>query len=192
MNKKQKKEKKRVKIKNKKLLKMYPWLQLRNVFSGKKSESFECTYFDWIPFGWRKKFGMMLIKELHEALKEDGLVDKYRIFDIKEKYGSLRWYDNGGNKKISEIITKYEVISGYVCIRCGQFDVPMIGDHWIEPMCEKCFSKYYKGNFEEYKENYICPDTYSIRRYGDGEVKAIEYDISDTVRKLRYGTGSST
>lgn len=139
MNQRQKKKQKQ--IENKKLIDKYPFLLPRNRWTGKvpKDYNYSHTELDAMPKGWRKAFGLLICEDIKNALiKEDFLYD-YRIMDIKEKYGTLRWYDGGSSQEIYDIIANYEYISGYICIECGKFNVDMFDDGWISPYCDKCF-----------------------------------------------------
>lgn len=101
------------------------------------------TELDSMPIGWRKAFGIQMCKEIKAELKKIGYLRKYRITQIKEKYGSLRWYDAGNNVEIQNIIDKYEEISTKTCINCGK-PAKYISRGWISPYCENCIDK----NFE--------------------------------------------
>ena len=70
-------------IKNFFLVKKYPWLRCRNVWTGKLLD-YEFTWLDDMPMGWRKAFGMDIVKELDEALGD--YRTEYMITQIKEKY----------------------------------------------------------------------------------------------------------
>ena len=41
---------------------------------------------------------------------------KVYVCQAKEKFGGLRWYDEGGNEKTRDIIDKYEEISLHTCL----------------------------------------------------------------------------
>ena len=69
-----------------------------------------------MPDGWRAAFGEQLCEELSKELKRAGIIDSYRIIQIKEKYGGLRWYDAGNTKNGYAIIHKYEELSKRICI----------------------------------------------------------------------------
>lgn len=106
-----------IKAFNKELLSKYPWLEPRNNWSGKKILScvgedgeegfwpdcpekhpeydYEYTHLDDMPDGWRIAFGDQMCEEIHQELVKYDFVDRYAITQIKEKYGALRWYDNG-------------------------------------------------------------------------------------------------
>lgn len=96
---------------NKKLLDKYPWLTPTNDFTGVKITTkepgyysacddipdydYEFTELDQMPNGWRLAFGEQMCEEIHQELVKFNFVNEYRILQIKEKFGGLRWYDNG-------------------------------------------------------------------------------------------------
>jgi hypothetical protein len=145
---------------NKELIERYPFLIPRNVWSGKIVENYDYDNPDYIllddmPAGWRKAFGEQMCEEIREELikaqerdpeggYDDGdkvvpYLQGYYPIQIKEKYGQLRWYDNGYPKdsKIYDIINKYEKISERVCINCGK-PATWISTGWISPWCDDC------------------------------------------------------
>lgn len=62
------------------------------------------------------------------------------IFQVKEKFGSLRFYTNELSQNCHDIIRKYEDISSKTCEECGKDGKPTTGD-WINILCDKCRSK---------------------------------------------------
>lgn len=101
------------------------------------------TEYDAIPRGWKKRFGIQLCKELKEAILKSGgksYMKGFRILDIKEKWGVLNIYTNGNSPEVNRVIQKYEYISQFVCVSCGEDAVKKtLG--WICPYCEKCVPK---------------------------------------------------
>ena len=100
--------------KNKALIERYPFLLPRNRWTGEVSKDYDYHYteFDAMPEGWRIAFGEQMCEEIREELIRADYLDKYRISQIKEKYGSLCWYDFGATEKIHrEIIPKYSKLS---------------------------------------------------------------------------------
>lgn len=197
MNKRQKK--KQLKLKNKKLVKEYPFLLPRNVWTDKvpKDYNYEYTIYDSIPKGWRKAFGKELLKELRESLVNNGCLDSFRFTQIKEKYGRLCLYNFGAPEETHNIINKYEFISEYICIRCGRPDTPIINNFgWYEPVCKCCYDKQLKERIEiglrniPYEdcvdsESSELPLSYSMKVYSKGKSEIVTYDISETVNKIR-------
>lgn len=102
--------------------------------------------FDAIPEGWREPIGKPLIKELKAELKKHNYLYGYRVLDIKEKYGGLRWDDTGQpvGSHVFDIVHKYENLSYQYCIHCGQKALYMTRG-WIMPICEDCANKINKN-----------------------------------------------
>lgn len=145
---------------NKALLEKYPWLTPTNRWTGKKITDcmngkqkgfwlndpdkypeYDYTYteLDDMPDGWRIAFGDQMCEEIHQELVKFNFLNEYRIVQIKEKYGTLRWYDNGcpSGSKIYDIIDKYEELSEKTCIECGK-PAKWLSTGWISPFCDDC------------------------------------------------------
>ena len=145
--------KKKRKQKNRELCERYPFLIPRHIWTGDimwnvpKSDwqytpPYSFTELDCMPVGWRKAFGEQMCEEIREELIKANLLNKYRIAQIKEKFGGLRWYDDYGNTQIDKIIGKYEQMSERTCICCGRpVNGPIDNNGWIEPICDKCLEK---------------------------------------------------
>lgn len=147
--------KEEVKRRNRELCERFPFLIPSNRFSGKRiteadeggywpgapeyipEYDYEDTELDNMPDGWRKAFGEQMCQEIMDELVANDMVDTYRIVQIKEKYGGLRWYDDGFTKKGHEIIDNYERLSYKTCIRCGKPATRMTRG-WIMPFCDDC------------------------------------------------------
>ena len=89
---------------NKKLIEKFPFLLPRNRFTDKVPKDYDYSYteLDDMPDGWRKAFGIQMCQEIRDDLIQFDYLDKYRIVQIKEKFGGLRWYDNGTPIKYGE------------------------------------------------------------------------------------------
>ena len=142
--------------KNKELCKEYPFLKPRNRWTGKLVEDYDYSYteLDDMPLGWRIAFGEKLLKELKVALGDH--LNKYRIVQIKEKYGYLRWYDFGHTEEAYEVISKYSKLSETTCIVCGK-PATKITRGWISPYCDEHFPKN-ETNWYDIKESNIVYD----------------------------------
>lgn len=131
----------------------YPFLQPQNVWTGKKYWSFRED--EYIPTGWRNVFGKQFFKDLRAALIKDGILKTFRFVEIKEKYGTLRLYNNGEGPETEKVIRHYELLSMCYCIDCGK-PARYETRGWVEYLCEECFDKYessnsYRDNYKEYK-----------------------------------------
>jgi hypothetical protein len=208
-----KKERRKIKLqraRNRKLCKKYPWLAADYyVWSGKKIRGYkyDWTWLDDLSTGWRKSFGLMMIKEMDEELKASGRLTnqndpfkRWMIQQIKEKYGEMRFYHSGASRKFEEIVNKYSIISANVCELCGKPDVKILNTGWIMPVCYKCYRKNWIRRNPNSTEEKIqiayaketegstdkISDTYSYSRYNpDGQKQEYVFDISETVQKIR-------
>ena len=89
-----------------------------------------------MPSGWYVSFGVDMVEELIDILiKNDSLVN-YTVFEVKEKFGGLRWYGGGFLDEIPEAywawLDKYEKLSEITCQQCGS---PVDKG---EPLCKYC------------------------------------------------------
>lgn len=126
------------------LLMKYPWLNM----DKDKDEAINYidnteeiyTFIDCAPKGWAK-LCEDLCAELKVLFDSVGFKD-YSLCQVKEKYGSLRWYEGSGvpikiGDEYSKIIRKYEELSEKTCCICG---APAIYEStgWISPYCGYC------------------------------------------------------
>lgn len=196
-SKKQRKRDKCEKIKNKKLVKKYPWLAPRDWETGaiKKGYDYSYIYWGWSP-GWDKAFGDLYLEELGDAVKRAGFEKEFHIEEVKEKWGQARLYYGPCGKGIDDIVDKYETISQHICYFCGKPDVYIVNVGWIIPSCFECFRKYYKGTRteEEVWEFYnecICDEKEQDPRIQEcstwylrnGETRTVNFP--ETVEKIR-------
>ena len=85
-------------------------------------------YFFETGAGW---YG--LIKNLIIELLEVGW-DK-EVHQVKEKYGTLRFYTGGATDKMYEIIREYERASAVTCEVCGEVGQIRPGG-WVATLCD--------------------------------------------------------
>lgn len=131
---------------NKKLIERYPFILPQHSLSGAHSIGFESIVLDDMPVGWRTAFGEDLCKEIMEELVRNNCVDSYQVLQIKEKYGELRWYSQGGTERIHrEIVPKYENMSRRICIQCGQ-PATFVSKSWVAPWCNFCAEQFHQHN----------------------------------------------
>lgn len=136
---------------NKTLCDRYPFLK-------PDTNTFDYTYtlLEDMPDGWLKSFGFAMCEDIRNELLETGgeeyLYD-YKILQIKEKYGELRWYDNYDLKAVS----KYEELSRHTCIKCGA-PATKISTGWICPWCDKCASLLKNTTFRDASDWFKAED----------------------------------
>lgn len=156
------------------LVEQYPFLEVNLEYPGSEEtvKDFRYTWLDDMPKGWVKAFGLDLCDEIKEELIRCNFLNEYKILQIKEKWGELRWYDGGlpqigkrtfidlpdskyvmGDKcKVWDIIDKYTDLSRITCIECGN-TADYLSTGWISPYCESCahrlFEKYSGKDFNQ-------------------------------------------
>ena len=139
---------------NKELCERYPFLIPRNRWTGEVPEDYDYSYteLDAMDRGWRKAFGERMCEEIRNALIEDDYLEEYRVAQIKEKYGELRWYDFSAPKSVRDIIEKYSYISRFICMDCGSIYGKDFFDGWIYTLCEDCAKKSFKISHDDWIE----------------------------------------
>ena len=123
---------------NKDLIKRYPYLLPRNIFTDEVSEDYDYTWtrLDEIEDGWQDLF-LKMCEEIREPLIKADYLDDFRFSQLKEKYGVMRCYCFGAPKEVHDIINKYEQESKRTCIQCGR-NAAKISTGWISPYCLSC------------------------------------------------------
>lgn len=121
------------------MIEEFPFLMPRNRWTGLISDQFDYSYNELsvMPDGWLIAFGYEFMTELKNVLIKDDFLYKYTITDIKEKYGTLRWYDFGCSEEAHKIILKYCNRSAEVCQLCGK-PATVMTRGWIGYLCAKC------------------------------------------------------
>jgi hypothetical protein len=117
----------------------YSWLEARNVWTGVKlGYCFPMECGD----GWYKHiYG--LCREIEGYYKEKGAdINSLLIYQIKEKFGGLRFYVGNVIEGTFEIIERYENESEEVCEECGEEGKIRVNYGWLKCLCASCRDKY--------------------------------------------------
>lgn len=152
---------------NKKLIEEYPFLQPRNVWTDKISEDYDYSYVlgvDDIPKGWERLF-LQMCKDLKKQLIKDNYLDKFRFTQIKEKYNTLRLYNNGCSEKAHRILDKYEYMSRYICTICGNI-AEYETQNYRASFCRNCWKDWIR---REPCEDLTFKPYYRVIEYSNGE-----------------------
>ena len=76
------------------------------------------------------------------------------VTQIKEKFGGLRFYYDGGNDKINGMVWFAENLSYQICETCGTTNhVGQTTKGWIYTICKDCLEKNSNANSLDWKEN---------------------------------------
>ena len=72
------------------------------------------------------------------------LTDYFSFVQIKEKFGILCIYYNGGGKHVNEWENKYADLSTKICKECGK-PASHVTAGWISYFCEGCAKQFTKA-----------------------------------------------
>lgn len=141
---------------NKALVAEYPFLKPNGYFyyswdvnAGPEEYKYDLTWLDDMPDGWRLAFGMDMMADLKFTLEQYRCMDKFVVEQVKEKYGSLRWYSTLPCEEVAHIINKYENLSYRICITCGK-PAMYQSTGWICPYCKHCAESLFNGNYKKF------------------------------------------
>jgi len=73
--------------------------------------------------------------------REAEVVPQVVVAQIKEKFGGLRFYYDGGDDYISGLVTMAESWAGSICEDCGSIGTRREGG-WIRTLCDKHEAEY--------------------------------------------------
>lgn len=86
----------------------------------------------WFDIIWN------LCEDLEVLIKEENIQD-FEVVQVKEKFGSLRFYTDGGTNSIYNRINKAEGDSSATCEKCGKQPAKSTTERsWIKTLCEEC------------------------------------------------------
>jgi len=107
-------------------------VRIRNKAAHQKAEALEKTP----PEGFRE------IKVVEE--------DEWQVeaTQVKEKFGGLRFYINGGDDEVYGMISFAEHLSYHICEQCGSTENVKVRSPrgWISTLCDRCYAKREKKN----------------------------------------------
>ena len=95
-----------------------------------------CKYFE-CGDGWLKIL-IELSAGLIRIIDETGC--SCRASQVKEKYGTLRYYMDTSLDEIDDLIRDAEYLSSKTCEKCGEPGEAR-GERWVSTLCDKCVKK---------------------------------------------------
>jgi hypothetical protein len=125
--------------------------------------SFASLFLNSLPYGIECEDGWFeLIFNLCEQLKDENI----EVTQIKEKFGTLRFYCNFENDKIKDLVRIAEIKASVTCEFCGKAG-QLYSKGWCKTLCNEHANEFYK---EEYKYDYICENcNFNFNYEGDLE-----------------------
>jgi len=89
--------------------------------------------------GWFKLLDT-LCNHLTFNIERNG-APQLEAIQVKEKFGTLRFYIHGGNNEQYAAIHFAELLSGDICERCGSNQEVTQTQGWIKTLCKECLDK---------------------------------------------------
>lgn len=116
--------------------------KLREKFKFYKYGGF---YGKGLPFecedGW---FDLLydLSKKIQKLIDDKKISKDFRVHQVKEKFGFLRYYTSFTIDELENLIDQAEEQSMVTCEQCGKSgEIRDIGGHWYMTLCNTCFNK---------------------------------------------------
>lgn len=64
----------------------------------------------------------------------------FEVVQVKEKFGTLRFYFQGGDNEIEGIIRQADNYSQYICEKCGNLGILRKDHGWYVTLCDLCYT----------------------------------------------------
>lgn len=94
-----------------------------------------------MSFGFECSDGWFnLIYELSEKITK--LDPNVQAFQVKEKFGGLRFYVGVTNNETLDLIEEYEEASYRTCEKCGSMDNVAQTTGWVTSLCKTCMDEH--------------------------------------------------
>jgi hypothetical protein len=84
--------------------------------------------------GWYNLFDL-LCANMQNTIDVEPEIPQIQAFRVKEKFGGLRFYYTGGNRKIWDVINQAEDKSIHICEECGKPGNINIKENWLKCVC---------------------------------------------------------
>jgi len=93
-----------------------------------------------------------LSEDLSVEVKKSNLKE-FRVTQVKEKFGTLRFYTHNGNDKTRDLINEAENKSAKTCMTCGAEAAVRYDHGYVNCICDSCEEKRKAKVEERYSKN---------------------------------------
>jgi len=122
--------------------------QMSEQLKAGDSTLFDEEYKDLIGLDFKERRRQELIDREPQIVPEP--IPQVTLDQVKEKFGTLRFYYSGGDEYISGLVSMAESMSGVTCEECGKPGTSTRGG-WIKTACKE-----HGGiDYEESEEDYL-------------------------------------
>ena len=126
--------------------------QMSEQLKAGDSTLFDEEYKDMINQEYKEKRRQELIDRYPIVIPET--ITQVTLDQVKEKFGTLRFYYSGGDDYIRGLVSMAESMSGVTCETCGKPGTST-GGGWIKTVCKEHGGQDYDTPEEELNENQI-------------------------------------
>jgi hypothetical protein len=111
--------------------------------------------------GWYKLINKLCKDIYNYYVKKEGVVpEDFYVVQVKEKWGSLRFYVTAAPEEIHDMIAKAEHESFYICEVCGIRGEMFYRDElpWVQTLCDSCLDKLVReryGYMRDKEEDFV-------------------------------------
>jgi len=118
------------------LCEQYPKMMINREKSMKETTmcwGFECDD------GWFNILNQLMASIQHHIdwkNRKAEVVEQVTVDQVKEKFGTLRFYYTGGDDYIGGLVSMAETMSGITCEQCGNIGRQR-GRHWLYTACDE-------------------------------------------------------
>jgi len=116
------------------------------------STLFDEEYKDLIGLDFKEKRRQEMLERDPQTIPEP--ITQVTLDQVKEKFGTLRFYYSGGDDYIRGLVSMAESMSGVTCEECGKPGTQTPGG-WIKTVCVEHGGQDYDTPEEELNENQI-------------------------------------
>lgn len=150
---------------------------------------FEFTELESVLNGWNMRFGLEMCEDIRNILlscsNPFAAMKGYLVEQVKEKYGTLRWYDNVPvevSEAMHDMNGLYESLSSRTCDICGSWtDVRIDNGGWIGVSCLRCRRVNEEKTFQNYdRDKYQEKLSSVVSKYGYDK-SYVGWEIKDAI-----------
>ena len=84
----------------------------------------------------------IICRYIEDYLESHKDIEPVSVVQIKNKFGGLRFYIEGGDNHLREIVWNLSSLAPYICENCGNVeDIRQTKHGYIQNLCKNCFNE---------------------------------------------------
>ena len=113
-------------------------IELQEKIKAKYPMIFDQNFYFECDDGWYNILDLVCYKVQSYIEDHAPKVDQIKATQVKEKFGGLRFYYNGGDEFVDKLIREAEAESVRTCETCGEPGGIKTRNRWMVCRCSKC------------------------------------------------------